>query len=202
MNELSSDQDLIYILVSGGSSSNFLLNAFAKWGDKKKINPIYFQFVDFQWLERESLFSQVKNLNLNLKIINFNELDFAKKTENWTTHTINERYRSIYSEILSTLEKKAISGHGVVNVYRDNHGKLNKASDENLLNIDSEVFFNSEINSAILNCDKGKLFFELGESIPFQDFRYWQDFVFKDLFSNIEPCTKWEWHDVMRIFRW
>lgn len=192
----------IDVFVSGGSSSALMLYAFSSAQKRNKIKTpiqaIYIQFNNFIWLEREATRNLSKHLQIPLKEIVLSETSLTL-SEHWKSSPVTERETLIRRFVNKNIASLAVVGDWPQYLRIDQELSVpgievfpHQAAAENRI-----VFFTEQMWQEFIKHEKSELFFELWSQIPFPSIRYWQDYVFKDIFPEFQPCMEWKLKNIL-----
>ena len=187
----------IKLLVSGGSSSTLMLLVFAHLQKnnllKLPIEIVYLQFDNYVWLEREALRTLAKKLQIPITLNQISEVPLTSD-KIWKSADKACRYDLIWKFINENIKNKMITGCGWTQYLRTSYD-LSLAGKEVVLHKNFSAntidFYTPEIWNSYKNLSQVHLFFELWSEIPFHSMRYWQDYVFQNIFSEFKPCLDW-----------
>lgn len=188
------------LLVSGGSTSTFMLHLFAGLNPQAlSLEVIYLQFEHFNWLERESLRRLVKDLKVSYSEQPLSST-FLTANPEWKNAQEAQRHQWLWQFIDSQLGFKCVAGLGWRNYQRISTdlslpGRSLEPPPLVLNNITR--FYTLELWEAFLKHPGCKPFFEHWPTIPFDNIRYWQDYVFKKVQPGFQPTPEWKLQKIL-----
>lgn len=199
---LGQERESIDLFLSGGSASSLMLHAFSILQKRKiikmPIQAIYIQFDNFIWLEREAARSLSESLQIPLKEIAISESSLVS-SEIWNSTPVSERDVLLWQFINKQIDTLAVvSGWPQYNrVDQELSVPGVEVFPQLALSENRICFFITEMWPIFLKHEKSKLFFELWSQIPFPSMRYWQDYVFKQIFPEFHPCLEWKLKNIL-----
>lgn len=189
------------VLLSGGSTSTFLLRAWARFLPSTMTRrAIYLQFDHFNWLERENARLAASECGFDLVEIQLSEKPLLSLL-NRGEFDRDQFWSLALSEARVQAEGPLLSGFGWPELFCDRETATGRC------HLREHVFHRSRGKDDCLDFfdplkknewrafrtdPQVQLFESLIDEIPFSSIRYWQDFVFQKHISTFQPCPAWK----------